>query len=323
MSALEPLQAPAQVPIESSRRAFARIRSTFAHNRAAAFGAIVLLLFVVVAVIGPLIAPYGVHEKVGPLYGKPSWAHPLGLDDGGEDMLSLMLIGTRSSLVVGFAAAVVAGLVGGAVGLISGYAGGLVDGALMRLTDYVLVIPALPLMIVVAALWGPSLFHIVLVIGLTVWAATARTIRAQALTVRERGFVRRSQSQGAGHLRVLWRHMLPQLTPLLVATTVLTISTAIFYEAALAFLGLADPNIMSWGRLIANAFDRSATSAGAWWAIVPPGVCIAVVVLGASLVGNALEDAFNPRLKTPHVSPRTFRIRRLPVAGAADDDNKE
>jgi peptide/nickel transport system permease protein len=98
--------------------------------------------------------------------------------------------------------------------------------------------------------------------------------------------------------------------PLLVATTVLTVSTAIFYEAALAFLGLADPNIISWGRLIANAFERSATSAGAWWAIVPPGICIAIVVLGASLLGNAVEDTFNPRLKTPHISPLTFRIRR-------------
>jgi len=309
MSALEPIETPHE-PVLVTPASAGRLRAVFAGNRAATAGAIVLVAFVVIAIVGPMLAPYGARQQVGPLFGHPSWGHPVGLDDGGDDMLSLLLIGTRSSLIVGFAAAVVAGLVGGAIGIVAGYAGGLLDGALMRFTDYVLVIPALPLMIVVAALWGPSLSHIVLVIGLTVWAPTARTIRAQALTVRERVFVRRSQAQGASHLRVLRRHMIPQLMPLLVATTVLTVSTAIFYEAALAFLGLADPNIISWGRLIANAFERSATSAGAWWAIVPPGVCIAIVVLAASLVGNAVEDTFNPRLKTPHISPLTFRIRR-------------
>lgn len=313
MSILEPIEpAPSMQLVKTGW--IARLRGIFAGNRAATVGAIVIAISILIAVIGPWIAPYGPREQVGPPFGAPSWAHPLGLDDGGADMLSLLLIGTRTSLLVGFAAAVVAGLVGGAVGVLAGYAGGRIDGLLMRLTDYALVVPALPLMIVVAALWGPSLSHIVLVIGLTVWAPTARTIRSQTLTVRQRGFVQRSLAQGARHPRVLARHVLPQLAPLLSATTVLTISTAIFYEAALAFLGLADPNTISWGKLIANAFERSATSAGAWWAIIPPGICIAIVVLGASLVGSAIEDAFNPRLKTPHVSPRTFRIRKAAKA---------
>jgi peptide/nickel transport system permease protein len=186
----------------------------------------------------------------------------------------------------------------------------------MRITDYFLVIPDVPLMIVVAAIWGPSLSHIVIVIGILLWTSTARVIRAQVKSVRERVYVKRARSLGAGHLRIVWRHVLPQVAPLLIANTVLTIAVAIFDETALSFLGLGDPSRISLGKMIENAFQRAAISSGAWWAIVPPGLLVALIILGCSLVGGAIEDALNPRLRVAHLSARTFRLRPLVGRGS-------
>jgi peptide/nickel transport system permease protein len=277
----------------------------------AAIGLTVLVTIILVALLAPLIAPYGLHDEVGPVFGHPSWSHPLGLDDGGIDMVTLLMWGARISLVVGFAATLVSMLVGGAVGVLAGYFGRWVDVVLMRITDYFIAIPDVPLMIVVAAIWGPSLFHIVMVIGLLLWTSTARVIRAQVKSVRERVYVQRARSIGAGHVRIIFRHVLPQIAPLLVANTVLTIAVAIFDETALSFLGLGDPSRISLGKVIQNAFQRTAVSSGAWWAIVPPGALVAILILSCSLIGQALEDALNPRLRVAHLSARRFRLRPL------------
>jgi peptide/nickel transport system permease protein len=201
--------------------------------------------------------------------------------------------------------------IGGTVGVLAGYFGGRVDTILMRITDYFLVIPDVPLMIVVAAIWGPSLFHIVIVIGILLWTGTARVLRAQVKSVRERVYVKRARALGAGHIRIVARHVLPQVAPLLIANTVLTVAVAIFDETALAFLGLGDPSRTSLGKVIENAFERAAISSGAWWAIVPPGALVALIILGCSLVGGSLEDGLNPRLRVAHLSARTFRLRPL------------
>jgi peptide/nickel transport system permease protein len=280
-------------------------------------GALVLLLVVLGAVLAPVLAPYDQHAQVGPVFGPPSWSHPLGLDDGGIDMVTLLMWGARISLVVGFAATFVSMVIGGFVGVTAGYFGGKVDTILMRITDYFLVIPDVPLMIVVAAIWGPSLFHIVIVIGILLWTSTARVIRAQVKSVRERVYVKRARALGAGHVRIVFRHVLPQVAPLLIANTVLTIAVAIFDETALAFLGLGDPSRISLGKMIENAFQRAAISTGAWWAIVPPGVLVAVIILSCSLLGGAIEDALNPRLRVAHLSARTFRLR--PLVGRSAD----
>jgi len=285
--------------------------STIRRRPSAAIGAAVLSLIVLAAVLAPWIAPYGLHDQVGPVFGAPSWSHPLGLDDGGIDVVTLLMWGARISLVVGFAATLVSMVIGGTIGVLAGYFGGKVDGLLMRITDYFLVIPDVPLMIVVAAIWGPSLFHIVIVIGILLWTSTARVIRAQVKSVRERVYVKRARSLGAGHARIVFRHVLPQVAPLLIANTVLTIAVAIFDETALAFLGLGDPSRTSLGKMIENAFQRAAISSGAWWAIVPPGALVAIVILSCSLIGGALEDALNPRLRVAHISARTFRLRPL------------
>jgi peptide/nickel transport system permease protein len=278
----------------------------------AAVGALVLIAFALAALLAPVIAPYGLYEQVGPVYGVPTISHPLGLDDAGYDVVTVLIWGARASLFVGFAASVVSVLLGGSIGIVAGYVGGWVDGLLMRVTDYFLVVPTIPLLIVVAAVWGASIEHTTLIIALLLWTTTARVIRAQVKSLRERAYVQRAHSIGAGHLRVVFRHIVPQIAPLLIASTVLTVSVAIFLEAALDFLGLGDPATVSWGIMIENAFERTAITAGAWWAIVPPGVCIAVVILACSLIGQAAEHSLNPRLRVSHLAPRSFRIRPGP-----------
>jgi peptide/nickel transport system permease protein len=278
----------------------------------AAIGGTVLLLTILVAIFAPFLAPYGPREKVGPPFAPPSSEFPLGLDDGGIDMLSLIIYGARVSLIVGFAAAAVAMLIGGTIGILAGYFGGKTDVVLMRVTDYFLVIPDVPLMIVIAAIWGRSLTNIIIIIGVIYWTGTARIIRAQVKSVRERVYVRRAQALGASDSRIIFRHVLPQVAPLLVANTVLTVAIAIFAETALAFLGLGDPSLISWGRLIENAFVSNAISVDAWWAIAPPGIAVAVVILACTLLGTAIEDALNPRLRVGHLSVRRFRLRPMP-----------
>jgi peptide/nickel transport system permease protein len=301
-------------PIRSRR---GLVWQTIRRRPSAAVGAVLLLLVLLGAVLAPVLAPYGLHKQAGPVFGHPSWSHPLGLDDGGIDMVTLLMWGARISLVVGFAATFVSMVIGGAVGVAAGYFGGRVDTVLMRITDYFLVIPDVPLMIVVAAIWGPSLFHIVIVIGILLWTSTARVIRAQVKSVRERVYVKRARALGAGHARIVFRHVLPQVAPLLIANTVLTIAVAIFDETALSFLGLGDPSRISLGKVIENAFQRAAISTGAWWAIIPPGALVAVIILSCSLLGGAIEDALNPRLRVAHLSARSFRLR--PLVGRSSD----
>lgn len=272
-------------------------------------GLVVLAVFVLVAILGPLLAPHDPHAKTGAAFAPPSGDHLLGTDSGGVDMLSLLIAGSRISLLVGFVASVVSVLIGGTIGLLAGFFGGRTDIVLMRITDYVLVLPDVPLMIVAAALFGRSLTNIVLIIGLIYWTSTARIIRAQVKSVRERVYVQRARSLGAGNIRIATRHVLPQVAPLLTANTVLFIAFAIFAETFISFLGLGDPSSISWGRLIERAYRGDAVLNDAWWAIVPPGVCIAVVVLAATMVGQSMEDALNPRLRVSHLSVRSFRLR--------------
>ena len=203
-------------------------------------------------------------------------------------------------------------MIGGLVGLVSGFAGGKTDTVLMRITDYFLVIPDVPLMVVAAALFGRSLQNIILIIGVIYWTTTARLIRAQVKSLRERVYVRRARALGAKNMRLIGKHILPQIAPLLVANTVLLVAAAIFAETFITFLGLGDPSLISWGRLIENSFTDDAILNDAWWTIVPPGVCVAIVVLALTMTGSSIEEALNPRLAVGHLSVRRFRMRILP-----------
>ncbi|HYT30762.1 MAG TPA: ABC transporter permease [Actinomycetota bacterium] len=283
----------------------------------AAVGAGILLLFIAISLLAPYIEPFGLRTQVGPVFCRPSAKHLLGCDDGGIDMVSLLIQGGRISLAVGFAATLVAVIIGGGVGILAGYFGGATDIVLMRITDYFLVIPDVPLMIILAALLGPSVRNIILVIGILLWTQPARIIRAQVKSVRERVYVKRARSLGASNTRIILKHVLPQIAPLLIANTVITIAIAIFDETALDFLGLGDPSAISWGTILEHAFVRTAISSGAWWAVIPEGVCVTVVIMGCYLLGQAVEDALNPRLKVAHLSVRRFRMRPLGALGAA------
>ncbi|HLE58100.1 MAG TPA: dipeptide/oligopeptide/nickel ABC transporter permease/ATP-binding protein [Candidatus Limnocylindria bacterium] len=278
-----------------------------------AIGLGMLVIAVVVAVLAPVLAPYdpdaNVHVGIEDVYQTPSAAHLLGTDDGGNDVLSALIFGARVSLVVGFAASLMTILIGGTIGLVAGYRGGWLSTVLMRFTDFVLVIPDLALQIVIVAILGPSLLNIILVIGGLGWTSTARLVRSQTLSVRERMFVTRARAIGAGDLHIVWRHVLPQILPLMLATMVLAVSLAILAESSLAFIGLGDPTVISWGQMLNFAFSLGAVSAGAWWALLPPGFAIVWVVLGTTLLGTALEDVLNPRLKRHHLErDRSVRV---------------
>lgn len=257
----------------------------------------VIAFFALMALFGPLLAPDDPRASSLAVLEGISREHPLGTTENGSDVLSQLLVGARVSIVVGFAAALISAALGTAVGLAGGYLGGWTDRLLDALENWFLVLPTLPLMIVLTRLLSPSLIVLILVIGLTSWAGTGRIVRAQVLTLRERPFVERARALGAGDLYIVRTHILPNTAPLIFANTVLIIAVAILSEAALAFLGLGDPDSISWGTMLEHAFDSGAPSAGAWWYVVPPGLCLTLLVLAVALLGHLFEEQVNPRLQ--------------------------
>src|SRR2546422_1752882 len=269
------------------------------HNKTAMAGLCIIICFVFLALAAPWIAPYGPLQPVNdaPALSPPSPQHLMGVSRLGNDIFSQVIWGTQVSLLVGVLAAIVASVIGTAVGLISGFVGGWVDDVIMRFNDIVLSIPWLVLMIIVAARLGTiDLLGIILVIGLTGWSVTARVIRSQVLSIKERMFVERAKMLGAPSSRILVRHVFPNAFPLIFANTILTVAVSILSESVLAFLGLRPPDTYSWGRIIAEAIENAAVLYNAWWLIVP-GVCIVFLVFGFYLFGYALDEILNPRLR--------------------------
>ncbi|MEO8091108.1 MAG: ABC transporter permease [bacterium] len=261
------------------------------------FGIGILGMFLFLALFGSLLAPDNPDASTLDVLAPPSFAHPLGTTEQGADVFSQLLVGARVSIVVGFAAAFISALLGSTVGLVGGYFGGWTDRSLDALENWFLVIPTLPLMIVLARLLEPSLTVLILVIGLTSWAGTGRIVRAQVFTLRERAFVERARALGAKDSYIIRTHILPNTLPLIFANTVLIVAVAILSEAALAFLGLGDPTRISWGTMLENAFSSGAPSAGAWWYVIPPGLCITTLVLAVAMLGYLFEEHINPRLR--------------------------
>jgi peptide/nickel transport system permease protein len=254
-------------------------------------GLLMLLLAVATAVFAPWLAPYNPKERVEvmpeDILAPPDAEHWLGRDDAGKDVLSLLIYGARVSLVVGFTASFMSMIIGTTVGLAAGYYGGRVGNISMRFVDFLMVIPDLPLMLVIIAVMGRGLLNIILVIGLLGWTYTARLVRSQVLTVKERQFVLRARSLGASNLRIILSHILPLVLPLIIAQAVLDISVAILAESSLAFLGLGDPTLISWGSMLNFA--------------------IVWVSLSLILIGNTLDQIVNPRLRSHHL----FDARRM------------
>jgi peptide/nickel transport system permease protein len=270
------------------------------HDRAGRIGIFVLAFVVLMAFAGPFVFPFD-PAKVGAtaasIFSPPSVHYWLGTDELGRDVFREFLAGAAISLLVGLLATLISIVVGTVVGLVAGYFGRWVDVSLMRVTDFFLVLPTIPLVIALAAIFGQSLGIIVMVIGLTGWPPIARIVRSQVLSLRERQFVVRVQSMGASDLRLMGLHILPNVAPLIFANAVLVIAGSILAEATLAFLGLGDPVHVSWGTMLHFAFESGAIGRGAWWYFIPPGVGIVVVVLAFTLTGHSLDQALNPRLR--------------------------
>ena len=243
-------------------------------------GGLGIAVFLLVGVFGPTIAPYPDERLVGDPFEPPGADHLLGTDDAGRDVLSLLLIGARVSMVVGLVAGTAAVLVGTAVGVTAGIVGGRVEAVLMRVVDVVLTIPFLPLVIVVAAVMGPGLWTTVGVLSAVMWARPAREVRSEVLSIREREYIEAARAMGAsaGHLAV--RYVVPGVLLIVVAQYARAVSMAVLLEAALSFLGLGDPTRPSWGSMLFWAQQRSAFLTGAWkWWVVPPGLAITASVL--------------------------------------------
>ena len=272
----------------------------FRRNRIGIVGLVVLVFFVATALFAPLLAdPSGLSEATaqGRPFESPSLRYPLGTDEFGRSVLTLLIWGSRISLLVGLLATVGAMTIGSGVAIVGGYYGRASDSILNALTNWFLVIPWIPLAIVLAASLSPGLLTVSIVIAVTSWAPTARLVRAQVLSVKERPYVERARGLGAGNWHVMTRHVLPSVFPIILANTVVTIAVAILSETTLAILGLGDPNSTSWGTIIEGAFAQGAITIGAWWYLLPPGIAISLVVLSFMLVANAMDEVVNPRLR--------------------------
>jgi len=293
---LTPRQVTRQRRLMAARRTWA----SFRQHRSGLLGLGLLTTATLVALLAPLLADASgleVTQATGGVLEAPSSEYWLGTDENGRSIVTLLIWGARISLFVGLLATLISMVIGTLVGLASGFFDGWPARILYRVTEWFLVIPFIPLAIVLATVLGRSLINIVIVIGITGWAGTAMLIRSQTLSVRERPFVERSRVLGAGRWHQMTRHVLPNVMPMVFANTTLTVALAILAETTLSFLGLGDPTRVSWGSMLESAFSVGAMTTGAWWYIVPPGACVVVVVLAFTLVGQALEDVFNPRLR--------------------------
>ena len=289
-----------QVARRRRTQALRRTWAEFRQHRSGLVGLVILVAFVLVAVFAPLLADaegLQVTKATGGVLESPSGSFPLGTDDNGRSVLSLLIWGARVSLFVGLMATLISMVIGTLMGLMSGFFEGWTARVLFRLTEWFLVIPFLPLALVLASVLGRSLINIAVVIGVASWPGTALLIRSQTLSIKERPYLDRARILGAGRWHLMSRHVLPNVMPMVFANTTLTVAIAILTETTLSFLGLGDPTRVSWGSMLEEAFAVGAMTTNAWWFIVPPGVCVVLVVLAFTLVGQALEEIFNPRLR--------------------------
>jgi peptide/nickel transport system permease protein len=281
------------------RDSVARFWRSYRTHRAGLYGLAGLAVIALIALTAPLTVGGDVQSVTsapGSALESPSGQFPLGTDQFGRSLLGLLIWGARISLAVGLLAAALSVAIGTLVGILAGHYGGWLSTALMRITDWFLVMPTLVLAIVLATVMSHSLWTVILAIGVTSWPTTARLVRAQTIAVESRPYIERSRALGGGHGHIMSRHVLPNVMPLVLAQTTLGISNAILTEATLAFLGLGDPTVVSWGGMLQDAREAGAVSSGHWWYLAPPGIAIALVALSFTLCGRAVEAVLNPKL---------------------------
>lgn len=296
-------RSPRAIAWRRRRVATGRFLSKFAQHRAGMFGLAILAFFVLVAVTAPFIFPETLlnasenlqnEALAAPASGFYYW---LGTDELGRSVMAELAWGTRPSLWVGFLASALAMVIGTLVGIASGHFRGLFGASMERLTDWFLVLPFVPLVIVMQAVLGQtSIWITIVVLGITSWPGTARLVRAQTLSVEARPYIERAKVLGNSDWMQMVRHILPNVMPLVIANTTLTVAIVILSMTTLGFLGLLDPSLMSWGLMLDNADEAGAALQGAWWYLLPPGFCVIAVVLAFTLIGRTLEVVLNPRL---------------------------
>ena len=273
----------------------------YRRNMGGMIGLIILMFFLVMAVFAPFLITHSDPNNIvlwqnNPRFAPPSTRFFLGTDNLGRDVYSLTVVGSRASLIVGIMASLISIILGTVVGLVAGYFGKVSDEILMRTTDFFLVIPWFPLMIVIATLLGKSFTNVIIVIGITSWPSTARIVRSQVLSIKEKGFVERAKAIGSGSVHLITKHILPNVVPLIFANTVLLIANSIFSESFLDFFGLGDVNVVSWGTMLEEAYDAGAFSRSWWW-IAGPGISIVALIMAFYMIGDALDEVLNPRLR--------------------------
>lgn len=279
-----------------------RVWRDFRKSAGGMFGLVVLIIFAVMAVAAPLLATYEnpndvTWARVNPANHPPSLKFFFGTDASGRDIYSLTVWGSRASLIVGFVASVISIVLGTSIGLVAGFFGRVSDEVLMRFTDFFLVIPWFPLMIVFSMLLGKSFLNVIIVIGITSWPSTARIVRSQVLSVKEKAFIERARAVGSGSTRIISRHILPNVFPLIFANTVLLVANSIFSESFLDFFGFGDTRVVSWGTMLENSYEAGAFAGSTWWWIFFPGVSIVLLIMAFYLIGDALDDVLNPKLR--------------------------
>lgn len=260
----------------------------------------ICLMCLVIGIFAPWIAPFDPaqkHYEAGKLLrlSPPSWKHWLGTTSLGRDVLSQMIWGVRPALLVGLSVALGSAIIGANIGLLAGYFGGRLDNALMRFTDIVMGVPFLPFVIVMLSVTGKGLSSLILAMVLVMWRASARIIRAQVLSLKEMPFVSAARITGGSELAILYREIAPNIVPLALVNMAFTLAWAITTEASIGFLGFGDPDVISWGGIIYDAFASQAMYRAPWW-VAPPGIAIMVLVSAVYLVGREYESVVNPRL---------------------------
>lgn len=307
------------VPTEAPRgRARFTWLRTLIRTPKATFGGGLLLLFMFMAVFAPVVSPGDPTEFVDVPHQPPSAQYWFGTEGQGKDVFRQTVWGARNSLAVGFATGLLTTAVGVAIGMIGGYFGGKVDDALSLMTNVVLIIPGLPLLVVLASFLKPGLVTIIFVLSVVGWAWPARVVRAQTLSMREKDFVSASIVSGENHFRIIFRELLPNLTSLIVGGLIGSVTYAIGAETALSFLGLTNVSDVSWGTNLYWAQNNAGLLVGAWWTIIPSGLCVALVAFALSLINYAMDEVTNPRLRAEKELSNVFkkqrrRVRATPV----------
>lgn len=274
----------------------------FQRDRLALTGLIIMVFFILVAIFAPLIAPYDPlqviqQDGIWLANEKPSERFLLGTTNLGRDIFSQLIFGSRAALLVGFSAAIAVSVIGTVVGLVAGYYGGWVDTVLMRLADVAFGIPFLPFIIVLAAFMEPNIWNVVVAMSLLLWRDSSRVIRSQVLVIKEQAFVSAARVSGANNMRIIFTYIAPSILPLSFLYGSLAIGWAILTEASVSFLGFSDPDVVSWGFMLQDAFASQALSRGAFYWIVPPGLCIMLTVMAGFFIGRGYEEVLFPRLR--------------------------